>query len=76
MSSNGYIWSSSDNSDNIKLKGFPFTMENSIVVEFDPENKKLIYSSEDGKNKFEQNINLTGLNGPINFCANLCSKND
>lgn len=51
-------------------------MENSIVVEFDPENKKLIYSSEDGKNKFEQNINLTGLNGPINFCANLCSKND
>lgn len=76
MSSNGYVWSSSDSSDNIKLKGFTFSEEASIVVEFDPEGKKIVYSTEDGKQKYEQNINLTGLNGAMHFCANLCSKND
>ncbi len=36
LSSNGYIWSTSEATDNIAKKGFEFKNGASILVEFDP----------------------------------------
>jgi lipopolysaccharide export system protein LptA len=77
MSTNGYIWSTSDASDNIKMKGFSFLAGATVTVEFDPVNKKLVYTHEGNNMTFEQNIELgKSAVGNIHFCANLCSKDD
>ena len=79
MSSNGYIWSNSNPSDNIKQNGFSFQNGSSVTVEFDPVNKKVIYTMEGDPHphKYEQTIDLSSSAiGPVHFCANLCSKND
>lgn len=79
MSSNGYIWSNSNADDNIKQKGFNFTTESIVTVEFDPINKKVTYSMEGDPhpNKYQQSIDLSNASiGPVHFCANLCSKGD
>lgn len=77
MSTNGYIWSTSDASDNIKMKGFSYAVGSTVTVEFDPINKKVIYTSEGTNQTFSQSMELgKGLTGNIHFCANLCSKDD
>ena len=64
MSSNGYIWSNSNPSDNIKQNGFSFQVGSTVTVEFDPVNKKVIYTMEGDPlpHKYEQTIDLSSKN--------------
>jgi|JI9StandDraft_1071089.scaffolds.fasta_scaffold570376_2 hypothetical protein len=79
MSSNGYVWSNSNAAENIKQNGFSFQTGSSVTVEFDPINKKVIYTMEADPHphRHEQTISLAANPlGAVHFCANLCSKND
>jgi hypothetical protein len=68
-------WSTSEADQNSVKKGFTFNTNEVIHVEYQPENKKLIFKGS--SNTVELKVNIPAAeDGSVFFCATLCSIGD
>lgn len=75
ISSNGYSWSHTEQSNNITVVGFKFKEGDMVQLEYDK--AKITYTNKSSNEKHELKIAFNEAEEKdIYFCANLCSEGD
>lgn len=75
ISSNGYSWSHSQQSNNIAVVSFKFKQNDQIEITYDKSKISLLNKSTN--QKYDLKISLNEVEEKdIYFCANLCSEGD
>lgn len=76
ISTNGYTWSHSVKEFNSAFKCFQFTINDTVYIEYDPQNLKLRFRKNQGPEKYELEIVPPPSGDLYHPCVNLCSTGD